>query len=262
MRQTKHLRPNGVKGTGTSRTRTSPSGRVSPQQGTFDRQPVTACNLSEKTRIATWNERTMYQQGKFECIQREANRLKLDILGLSEVRWTKSGKLTTDDHVMVYSCHKKEHKNGVGVLLIKQVAKSMMGVYALFVRVLILKIASKPFNLVIIQVYAPTSTSPDEDIEQFYNDLDSVHKQAGSQDMIIDMGDSNAKVGNEQDPLPEVVGFHGLGSRNERGDIWVHWCTTHDQHFQHNNSHLYTWKSPGDGARNQIHHNQQKVPQL
>ena len=123
----------------------------------------------------------MYQPGKFECIQREASRLKIDIFGLAEVRWTKSGKLTTADHVMVYSGHQKEHKNGVGILLTKQVAKSMVGFYALTDRILILKIASKPFNLVIIQVYVPTSTSSDEDIEQFYND--SAHKQAGSQDM-------------------------------------------------------------------------------
>ena len=98
--------------------------------------------------------------------------MKIDILGLAEVRWTQSGKPTTDDHVMVYSGHKKEHKNGMGVLLTKQAAKSMVGLHALSNRVLILKIASKPFNLVIIQVYAPTSTSSDEDIEQFYNDLD------------------------------------------------------------------------------------------
>ena len=169
MRQTKYLRPNGVKGSGTSRNRTSPRGSVSPQQGTFDRQPVTACNLHKKTRTVTWNVRSMYQPGKFECIQREASRLKIDILGLAEVRWTESGKLTTDDHVMVYSGHQKEHKNGVGVLT-KQVAKSMVGFHALSDRVLILKIASKPFNLVIIQVYAPTITSSDEDIEQFYND--------------------------------------------------------------------------------------------
>ena len=57
----------------------------------------------------------------------------------------------------------------------------MVGFHALSDRGLILKIASKPFNLVIIQVYAPTSTSSDEDIEQFYNDLDSAHeKKTGS----------------------------------------------------------------------------------
>ena len=138
MRQTKQLRPNGVKGSGTSRN------SVSQQQGTFDRQPVTACNLREKTRIATWNVRTMYQSGnmcgnQFECIQIEASRLKIYILGLAEVRWTKSGKLTTDDHVMVYSGHQIEHTYGVGVLLTKQVAKPMVGFHALSDRILIMK---------------------------------------------------------------------------------------------------------------------------
>ena len=108
VRQTKHVRPNGVNGSGTSRNRTSPGGTVSPQQGTFDRQPVTAYNIREKTRIATLNVRTMYQPLKFEGIQKEASRLNIDILGLAEVRWTKSGKLTTDDHVMVYSGHQKK----------------------------------------------------------------------------------------------------------------------------------------------------------
>ena len=75
--------------------------------------------------------------------------------------------------------------------------------------------------------------------------------------MTILMCDLNAKVGNEQDPLLEVGGRHGLDSRNERGDIWVDWCMTHDQvitnpWFQHHNMYAYTWKSPGDGARNQI----------
>ena len=71
MRQIKHLRPNGVEGSGTSRNRTSPGESVSTHQGTFDRQPVTACNLREKTIISTWKARAMYQPGKFECIQRE-----------------------------------------------------------------------------------------------------------------------------------------------------------------------------------------------
>ncbi len=257
MTQLKQLQRNGVKGTAASRNRTSPGGSVPQQQGTFDRHPDTACNLREKTRIATWNVRTLNQPGKFDCILGEASRLKIDILGLAEVRWTHSGKCTTDDHVMIYSGHKTDHKHGVGVILTKQVAKSMMGFYALSDRVLIVKIASKPFNLMIIQVYAPTSASSEEEIEKFYNDLDSAYKQRGSQDMIVVMGDMNAKVGQEQDPLREVVGSHGLGSRNERGDMWVDWCVTHEQvimntWFQHHKRHLYTWKSPGDGVRNQI----------
>ena len=74
---------------------------------------------------------------------------------------------------------------------------------------------------------------------------------------MIVMGDLNAKVGGEQDPLQEIVGEHGLGERNYRGDLWVDWCATDEQvimntWFQHHQRHLYTWKSPGDGVRNQI----------
>ena len=82
----------------------------------------------------------MYQPGKFQCIQREASRLKIYIISLAKVRWTKSAKLTTYDNVMVYSGHQKEHKNGVGVLLTKQVAMSMVGFHALSDRILILKV--------------------------------------------------------------------------------------------------------------------------
>ena len=120
-----------------------------------------------------------------------------------------------------------------------------------------MKLFRKPFNLSIIQVYAPTSASSEEEIEAFYNDLDDAYKQCGSQEMVVVMGDLYAKVGTEQDPQKVVVGQHGLGERNERGDLWVDWCMTHEQvimntWFQHEKRHLYTWKCPGDTTRNQI----------
>ena len=79
----------------------------------------------------------------------------------------------------------------------------------------------------------------------------------GSQEMKIVMGYLNAKVGTEQDALWDVIGRYGLGSCNERGDIWVDWCMTHDQvimntWFQHHKRHIYTWMSPAYGVSNQI----------
>ena len=186
---------NNANRTANSGSRVALGGSVSQQQGTIDRHPVTACNLRKKTRIATWNMRTMNQPGKHECITREACRLKLDVLGMSEMIWKNSGRCTTDEHMMIYSGHKTEHKHGVGVLLSKQVVKSMMGFHTLSDRILIVKIVSKPFNLVI--VYAPTSTSPEDEIEKLYDDLDAAYKMCGSQEMKIVMGDLNAKVGTE-----------------------------------------------------------------
>ena len=122
-----------------------------------------------------------------------------------------------------------------------------------------MRIHGKPFNLSIIQVYAPTSAKSEEEMEDFYSDQEDAYKTCGHQDIVIVMGDLNAKVGGEQDPLQEIVGNHGLRERNDRGDVWVDWCATHEQvimnmWFQHHQRHLYTWNSPCDGVRNQIYY--------
>ena len=183
--------------------------------------------------------------------------MNMDILGLAEVIWLKSWKLLIDEHKLIYSGDMKEHKHGVGMLLNKQMSKSYMADYTISSRILLVKLPCKPFNLTLIQVYAPTSTSTAENIDAFYDDIEVAYKHCKSQDMIITMGDLNGKVEKEQDPLNVPVGPHGLGERNEKGDLWTEWCSTHDQvilntWFQHHQRHLYTWKSPVDGTRNQI----------
>ena len=80
-----------------------------------------------KMKIATWNVRTMHQAGKLQNVKEEAIRLKVDILGLAEARWLGSGKLVSEDHTLIYSGHKKEHKHGVGLLLSNVVARSVIG---------------------------------------------------------------------------------------------------------------------------------------
>ena len=95
-------------------------------------------------------------------------------------------------------------------------------------RILLVKIHGQPFDLSIIQVYAPTRASTEEDIEDFYSDLEDEYGKCDNQDIGIVMGDMNTNVGSEQDPLKEIVGGHGLGECNERGDVWVEWCPTHE----------------------------------
>ena len=107
MSQIQKTRPNGVKGTVLNVT--SPGRRLSTQQGAFDRYQVTACNTRTKMKIATWNVRTMHQAGKLQNVKEEAIRLKLDILGLAEVRWLGYGKLVSEDHTLIYTRHKIEH---------------------------------------------------------------------------------------------------------------------------------------------------------
>ena len=77
------------------------------------------------------------------------------------------------------------------------VSKSVLGHCALPDRILLVRFYGKPFKLSIIQVYAPTSASSEEEIEDFYSDLEDAHKKCGNPDSVIVMGDLNAKVGGE-----------------------------------------------------------------
>ena len=145
-------------------------------------------------KIATWNVRIMYQAGKLENFVLE-KRMGIDIMGLAEVRWLQSGKIVCNDHTLIYSGHKKNHKHGVGLLLSKVVSKSVLGYCALSDRILLVRIHGKPFNLSIIQVHAHTSASSEEEIGDFYSDLEYAYKKCGNPDIVIVMGDLNAKVG-------------------------------------------------------------------
>ena len=62
-------------------------------------------------KIATWNVRTIYQRGKIDNAIQEMASMKVDILGVSEMRWTESGKIKKNDYTVVFSGHENEHKN-------------------------------------------------------------------------------------------------------------------------------------------------------
>ncbi|GFN75291.1 craniofacial development protein 2-like [Plakobranchus ocellatus] len=98
-------------------------------------------------------------------------RMKLNILGLSEVRWKGAGKITSGGHEIIYSGGTESEK-GVGIIVDQTVTKAIKGYWALSDRVLLVKIAGKPVDLNIIQVYAPKANSNDEDLDKFYNELD------------------------------------------------------------------------------------------
>ena len=93
-------------------------------------------------------------------------RSKINILGLSEFRWKGAGETTTGKSKFYYSGG-EEHERGVGIILDEEASKSVKGYWAVSDRVLLLRVAGKPLDLNIIQVYAPTSASSEEDAEKF-----------------------------------------------------------------------------------------------
>ena len=118
-----------------------------------------------------------------------------------------------------------------------------------------LKLKAKPFNIAIIQTYAPTSSHTDEEIEEHYEEIDKMLKEVKSTDVLFIIGDFNAKIGDNK--YENIVGKYGLGERNSRGERLLQFCIEKNliianTTFQHPKRLLYTWKSPGDLTRNQI----------
>ena len=80
----------------------------------------------------------------------------------------------------------------------------------------------KPFNITVIQVYAPTSNAEEAEVEQFYEDLQDLLELTPKQDVLFIIGDWNAKVGSQE--TPGVTGIFGLGVQNKAGQRLIVFC--------------------------------------
>ena len=80
----------------------------------------------------------------------------------------------------------------------------------------------KPFNITVIQLYAPTSNAEEAEVERFYEDLQDLLELTPKKDVLFIMGDWNAKVGSQE--TPGVTGKFGLGLWNEAGQLLIEFC--------------------------------------
>ena len=147
-------------------------------------------------RIGIWNVRTLYKAGNLDKGIQQMKNMKLYIMGISLTRWTESAKITTGNYTMIYSGD-IEHKHGVDFILNKKVANTVIGYWPISERVLMVKLYSRPFNINIIQGYAPTQDHSDAKIEALYEEIKKVLKYAKSDVVLCFMGDCNAKLGSE-----------------------------------------------------------------
>ena len=113
----------------------------------------------------------------------------------------------------------------------------------------------KPFNITVIQVYAPTSIAEQAEVEQLYEDLQDLLERTAKKDVLFIIGDWNAKVGSQE--IPGVTGKFGLGVQNEAGQRLIEFCQENalviaNTLLQQRKKKLYTWTSPEGQHRNQI----------
>ena len=114
------------------------------------------------------------------------------------------------------------------MLLSGQARKALIGYNPISSRIITARFDAAPFKMTVIHVYAPTSSSSEEDIEAFYSDIEVVLSKTGQNDIIILTGDWNAKIGNDNTDWKSVMGRYGYGDRNERGERLLEFATVHD----------------------------------
>jgi|UniRef100_A0A2S2QFY1 exonuclease III len=203
----------------------------------------------------------MLEAGKIHNTINEMIRLNIYILTISEMRWPKSGKYQINEHTVYYSGEEDDnrHRNGVGIILNKDVNQSVNGFIPISERVLLIQLEAITNKMNIIATYAPTADCDEDLINNFYIDLNKALNYTKSRDTNLIMGDFNAKIGEGE--ISRVVGKFGLGTRNDRGEKLIQFCmenklTVMNTCFKLPKRRLYTWKSPADTKehviRNQI----------
>ena len=130
---------------------------------THDRSKARCCK--EQYCIGTWNVRSM-NLGKLKVVKQAMTRVNVDILGISELKWTGMGEFNSDDHYIYYCGQESLRRNGVVITVNKRVQNAVLGCNLKNDRMVSVHFQGQPFIIMVIQAYAPTSNA--EEAEQFY----------------------------------------------------------------------------------------------
>ena len=142
-------------------------------------------------------------------------RVNVDILGITELKWTGMGEFNSDDHYIYYCGQESLRRNGVAIMVNKRAQNAVPECNLKNDRMISVRSQGKPYNTTVIQVYAPTSNTEEAEVEQFYEDLQDLPEITPKKDVLFITGDWNAKVGSQE--TPGVTGKFSLGIRNKAG---------------------------------------------
>ena len=134
-------------------------------------------------------------QGKLEVVKQEMARVNIDILGISELKWTRMDEFNSDDHY-IYCCGQESlRRNGVVLIVNKRVWNAVIGGNLKNGRMISVHFQGKPFSITVIQVYAPITNADKTEVEWFYKDLQDLLELTPKKYVLFIIGDWNAKVG-------------------------------------------------------------------
>ena len=209
--------------------------------------------------MGTWNVLTMLKPGKMQEIAEQIQNTSIQIVALQEIRWKGCGHIKKQNYSLYYSCNPDITGHlGTGFLVKKETEKNILGFEPYNDRICKLRMKGKYHNLSLLCVHAPTEDSDNIVKEQFFEELQKVQDRIPKHDVVILLGDMNAKIGLE-DAYSSVTGKHSLHvESNSNGEFICEYAAANNMYimstkFKHK-IHKGTWVTPDGNTCNQIDH--------
>ena len=136
-------------------------------------------------------------QGDLKVVKQEMARVNTDILGIGELKWIRMDEFNSDNHYIYYFGQESLRRNGVAIIVNKS-PKCSTWVQSQNDRMNSVHFQGKPFNITVIQAYAPTSNAEETEVEWLYEDLQDLLELTRKKDVLFIIGDWNAKAGSQE----------------------------------------------------------------
>ena len=187
-------------------------------------------------------------QGKLEVVKQEMARVSVDILGINELKWTGMGEFNSDHHYIYYCGQESLRRNGVAIMVNKRVQNAVLECNFKNDRMISVHFQGKPFNITVIQAYAPTSNAEEAEVEQFYEDLHTRPFRTNTQKRCPSHY-RGLECKSRKSRNTGVTGNFGPGVQNEARKTLIEFCQENalviaNTLFQQHKRRLYTWTSP------------------
>ena len=194
-------------------------------------------------------------QGILEVVEQGMARVNINILAISKIRWIGIDEFNSDDHYIYYCGQESLRRNGVAIIVNRKAQNAVLGDNLKNDRMISVHFQGKPFNIMVIQVYAPASNAEEAEVESLHKDLQDLLELTHKKDVLFIIGDWNAKVWSQE--TLGVTGKFGLGVQNEAGQKLTEFYQENtlviaNTLFQKHKRKLYIWTSPDGQHSNQI----------
>ena len=133
-------------------------------------------------------------QGKLKVVKQEMARVSIDILGISEIKWTGMGQFNSDEHYIYYCGQESIRRNRVAIIVNKRIQNALLGCNIKNDRMISVRFQGKPFIITKIQVCDPISNAEEAEVEWFYEDLQDFLELTSKKDVLFIIGNWNTKV--------------------------------------------------------------------